>query len=165
MAKQPAKQPAKQHAKMAKASAEYALEITVDPADVDALGHVNNIVYVRWLQDVAMAHAISVGVTHEALLRIGAVFVVRKHEIEYLRPGFLGEKIELRTHVSWWKGASCERITVIVRAADSVVLARAKTLWAFVSAETGRPTRLPAEIIHAFAQPSHTSRPPAQSGP
>jgi acyl-CoA thioester hydrolase len=134
------------------ASLDYALELTVEPADVDALGHVNNIVYVRWLQDVATAHASAVGCTHAELIRIGAVFVVRKHEIEYLRPGFLGERITLRTHVTWWRGASCERATQIDR--DGVVLARAKTLWAFVNAKTGKPTRLPPDIIHAFSAPT-----------
>jgi acyl-CoA thioester hydrolase len=133
------------------ASPEFALELTVEAADVDALGHVNNIVYVRWLQDVATAHANAVGVGHADLVRISAAFVVRKHEIEYLRPGFLGERITLRTHVSWWKGASCERVTSIERTADAAVLARAKTLWAFVNGQTGKPTRLPAEIITAFA--------------
>jgi acyl-CoA thioester hydrolase len=130
------------------ATPEFALELTVEAADVDALGHVNNIVYVRWLQDVATAHATAVGCTHAELLRIGAVFVVRKHEIEYLRPGFLGERITLRTYVTWWKGASCERVTKIER--DGVLLARAKTLWAFVNAQTGKPTRLPAEVIKMF---------------
>ena len=132
------------------ATPEFALELTVEPADLDALGHVNNIVYVRWLQDVATAHATSVGCTHAELLRIGALFVVRKHEIEYLRPGFLGERITLRTYVTWWKGASCERVTSIERSADGAQLARAKTLWAFVNAKTGKPTRLPPEIIRAF---------------
>lgn len=133
------------------ATPEYALELTVEAADVDALGHVNNIVYVRWLQDVATAHATAVGCTHAELIRIGAMFVVRKHEIEYLLPGFLGERIKLRTYVTWWKGASCERVTRIERAADGAVLARAKTLWAFVNAKTGKPTRLPPEIVNAFA--------------
>jgi acyl-CoA thioester hydrolase len=133
------------------ASPQFALDLIVEADDVDALGHVSNIVYVRWLQDVATAHANAVAMTHAELLRIGAVFVVRKHEIEYLRPGFLGERITLRTHVSWWKGASCERVTSIERASDSAVLARAKTLWAFVNAQTGKPTRLPPEIVTAFA--------------
>jgi acyl-CoA thioester hydrolase len=136
------------------ASAEYLLELTVSEADVDALRHVNNIVYVRWLQDVAMAHSIAVGITHARLLEIGAVFVVRKHEIEYLRPGFLGERITLRTYVTWWKGASCERATRIERASDGVTLAKARTLWAFVTADTGRPTRIPAEVVEAFKRPT-----------
>jgi len=136
------------------ASPEFTLELTVEDADVDALGHVNNIVYVRWLQDVATAHANAVGVSHAELIRIGAVFVVRKHEIEYLLPGFLGEHITLRTHVSWWRGASCERVTSIERTTDRAVLARAKTLWAFVNAQTGKPTRLPPEIVAAFAGPA-----------
>lgn len=131
------------------ATPEFALELTVAAADVDALGHVNNIVYVRWLQDVATAHATAVGCTHAELLRIGAVFVVRKHEIEYLRPGFLGERVTLRTYVTWWRGASCERATKIER--DGVLLARAKTMWAFVNAQTGKPTRLPAEVINMFS--------------
>jgi acyl-CoA thioester hydrolase len=140
--------PPKAHA----ASPEFRLEVTVERGDVDGLGHVNNIVYVRWLQEVAMAHAFAVGLSHAELIRMGGVFVVRKHEIEYLLPGFLGERIALRTQVASWKGATSERVTKIVRVSDGALLARATTRWAFVT-ESGRPTRIPEELKKAFARP------------
>jgi acyl-CoA thioester hydrolase len=134
---------------------EFVLELTVTPEDVDNLGHVNNIVYVRWLQDVAVAHAQAVGLNHARLIALGSIFVVRKHEIEYLRPGFLGQRVRLRTHVASWKGATCERVTRIERIQDGthVALAKAKTTWAYVTIDGGKPTRIPAEVASAFMHP------------
>ena len=133
------------------ASPDFELEVSIGPADVDGLGHVNNIVYVRWLQEVAVAHTFAVGLSHAELLRLGGVFVVRKHEIEYLRPAFLGERVLLRTHVASWSGAASERVTKVMRLGDHATLARAQTRWAFVN-ESGRPTRVPAELKQAFAK-------------
>jgi acyl-CoA thioester hydrolase len=125
---------------------------TADPSEIDELGHVSNIAYVRWIQDVAMAHSASVGFAFEDYKRLGAFFMVRRHEVEYLRPAYEGDKILLRTHVATWKGASSRRDTIILREADGQELVRAKTLWAYVDATTGRPRRLPAEIYAAFRQ-------------
>ncbi len=129
---------------------EYQLELTVEPDDVDDLGHVSNIVHVRWLQDVAVAHSSAVGLDPDAYQRIGGVFIVRKHEIEYLAPAFLGERIRLCTSIAWIKAATTERRTRILRATDDTVLARASTLWAFVAADTGRPRRIPKEVSDPF---------------
>ncbi len=121
-----------------------------DPSEIDELGHVSNIAYVRWIQDVAKAHSAAVGYSFEDYKRLGAFFMVRRHEVEYLRPAYEGDEILLRTHVATWKGASSRRDTLILRAADEQELVRAKTLWAYVDAVTGRPRRLPAEIYAAF---------------
>ena len=135
------------------ASPEFRLEIEAQPGDVDEQGHVSNLVFLRWVQDVARAHSAAVGYDLETYVRIGSTFVVRKHEITYLLPAFAGDRVALLTHVAWWRSAISERRTRIVRLADGKELARAATLWAFVSVTNGRPRRIPAEITEAFKRP------------
>lgn len=135
---------------MSDGDAEFRLDIEVRADDVDELGHVNNIVYVRWLQDAAVAHSTAVGLDTQAYQRLGGVFIVRKHEIEYLAPAFLGERIALCTTVAWFKAATTERRTRVLRASDGAQLARASTLWAFVSSDGGRPRRIPPEVREPF---------------
>lgn len=135
------------------ASPEFHQRITAPQSDVDILGHVSNVAIVRWIQDVAWAHSAAIGLDHDAYVKMGAVFVIRKHEVEYLRSAYGGEDIDLFTHVQWWKAAISERQTRIVRTSDGSVIARAKTLWAFVNIATTRPTRIPQVVADAFAQP------------
>ncbi len=131
-------------------SPEFRMEIVADAADIDELQHVSNIAYVRWIQDAAAAHSAAVGFAWPDYQRIGGMFVVRKHEIEYLVPALLGDRIELVTWVSELRGATSRRQTRVVRKHDQVELARASTLWAYVAADTGRPSRVPKEVQLAF---------------
>ncbi|MBN1653257.1 MAG: acyl-CoA thioesterase [Deltaproteobacteria bacterium] len=131
-------------------SPEFRLEFIASDNDIDELGHVSNVAFVRWIQDVAKAHSAAIGYDHEAYKRIGRVFVVRKHEVEYLSPAYAGERIALITHVAWWRAASSERRTRIIRVASGEELVRAATLWAFVSTENGRPRRIQPEVVDAF---------------
>ena len=119
--------------------------------DIDELGHVSNVVYVRWVQEVARAHSEAVGLNHEAYLRLQSVFVVRRLEIEYLAPCYAEETIVLTTWVESWSGASSVRKTRIARS-DGVQLADASTLWAYVAMASGRPRRIPPEVVAAFAK-------------
>lgn len=135
------------------ASPEFHQRIVAPQSDVDILGHVSNVAIVRWIQDVAWAHSAAVGLDHANYVALGAVFVVRKHEVEYLRSAYGGEEIDLYTHVEWWKAAASERRTRIVRASTGEQIARAATLWAYVSATTMKPTRIPDSVARAFAQP------------
>jgi acyl-CoA thioester hydrolase len=139
-----------QHDSPAQASPEHTLLIEATHHDIDELGHVSNITYVRWIQDAAKSHSAAVGWDSEAYFRHGGVFVVRRHEIDYLAPALLGDRIELRTHVANFTAATSERKTRVVRAADGADLARAITTWVFVSTSTQRPCRIPAEIREAF---------------
>jgi acyl-CoA thioester hydrolase len=142
----------------------FTLSVEVAEADIDELGHASNIVYLRWVQDVAVAHSTTVGLGVEAYLSLGAVFVVRRHEIEYLRPVLRGERLELRTWIDTVMAAKCRRATEIVRrdlragVEVDVVVARAMTTWGFVEMATGRPTRIPDAIRRAFGVAS--LRPP-----
>lgn len=78
------------------------------------------------------------------------MFVVRRHEVEYLRPAYEGDRLVLRTWVADWKGASSWRETRVVRERDQQEVVRARTLWAFVDASSGRPKRIPQAIVDSF---------------
>ena len=136
--------------------AAFTLPIDVGEDDIDMLGHASNIAYLRWVQDVAVAHSAAVGLDMEGYSQLGAVFVVRRHEIDYLRPVVRGERLELRTWIDSAAAAKCKRATDIVRIGTDpeVVVARAMTTWGFVELTTGRPTRIPDSVRVAFSQPT-----------
>ena len=128
----------------------FVYETTVQPEEIDGQGHVNNAVYVQWMDRAAFAHSCAVGYDWEAYQKLGASFVVRRHEVEYLAPAFLGQKIVDAT----WPG-EMDRFTAmrqhqIIRLNDGVTLARAVTTWIYLDLKTGRPRRIPAEMIAAF---------------
>lgn len=129
----------------------YRHEFVVEDGDIDVLGHASNIVFVRWVQDVALAHSAAVGLDVEAYKRLGAVFVVVRHEIDYLRPALRGDTIEARTWVSDVKAAKCLRSTELVRKVDGQMLARGVTTWGFIELATGRPRRIVESVRAAFA--------------
>jgi acyl-CoA thioester hydrolase len=128
----------------------FQLDLTVAEADIDMLDHASNIAFVRWIQDVALAHSAAVGLTFEAYQRLGAVFMVVRHEIDYLRPALRGDVLQARTWISSVRAASCERSTHLVRASDGQLLAKALTTWGFIEMATGRPRRIPEEVRVAF---------------
>lgn len=128
----------------------FVFRLTVSEGDVDELGHASNIAYVRWLQEAAVAHSAAVGLDYARYLELGGVFVVRRHEIDYLRPALRGDTLEVRTHVASVMAAKSERRYDLVRVPDETVVAQAVTMWGFVDTKTGRPARIPAEIHIAF---------------
>jgi acyl-CoA thioester hydrolase len=123
----------------------------VTAADLDELAHVNNVVYLRWVQDVATAHwnAIAPAAARDAL-----AWVARRHEIDYLISAVEGDDLVLRTWVGEARGLTFERFTEIVKAATGQVAARARTLWVPVDRESGRPTRVSGEIRGLFSSPA-----------
>ena len=123
---------------------------TVGQDEIDEQGHANNVVYLAWMQAAALAHSATLGWTPQRYLDLGMGWVARSHTIEYLRPAYAGEEIIVQTHVADMKKVTSTRLYRIIRRADHELLARAETHWAFVNYATGRPTRIPAEIAHAF---------------
>ena len=115
----------------------------VTPADLDAQAHVNNVVYVAWVQDIAVAH-------WEALappeIARNVWWVASRHEIDYLAPALRDDEIEVRTRVGHGEGLRFERFTEIRRVRDDRLLARSRTLWVPVDPRTGRPTRIAPEV-------------------
>jgi len=127
----------------------FELPIAVLPEDIDGLGHVNNIVYLRWVQDAATAHW-NAAATDEQ--KTDYAWVVVRHEIDYLRPALLGDALMARTHVGAAAGAKFDRHVEIVRASDQQVLARARSVWVAIDARTGRPRRVGEELKARFHQ-------------
>jgi acyl-CoA thioester hydrolase len=123
---------------------------TVGNDEIDEQGHANNVVYVAWMQAAAIAHSATLGWTAERYQQMGAGWVARSHTIEYLRPAYVGEEIIVQTHVADMKKVTSTRQYRILRRADRELLARAETNWAFIDYTTGKPTRIPAEMIHSF---------------
>jgi len=124
------------------------MPITAAAADIDELGHVGNLVYVRWILEVATAHSHALGWDHARYRALGAIFVVLRHEIDYLAQVFAGEALVAETWVDSWRLASCVRRTEL-RRGDRVV-ARGATTWAMISLASGRPQRIPEEILALF---------------
>ena len=124
------------------------MTVPVLPGDIDEQDHVNNTVYLRWVQDVATAHwrALASSDAHAA---IG--WVVLRHEIDYKTPATLDDKIVLRTWVGKATRLTFERFTEIRRKSNRQLLSQARTLWCPVDARTGRPTRVPAEVRERFS--------------
>jgi len=122
------------------------MPVSVQPADIDEQDHVNNTVYLRWIQDVAVAHWKSLA-SKEAQEAIG--WVVLRHEIDYKAPAGLGDEIVLRTWVGAASRLKFERFTEIRRKSD--VIAKARTLWVPIDWNTGKPTRVSAEVRAQFS--------------
>lgn len=129
--------------------ARYETTFRVTAEDIDDLGHVNNLVYVRWVQDVAKAHWRSAARPED---QAGLAWVVVRHEIDYLRPAVEGDEITVRTWVEMWKGATSDRRTEIERRSDGTLLARARTVWGALDVRTWRPKRLPEGLSLPFTE-------------
>lgn len=121
----------------------------VDEADIDELGHVNNVVYVRWIQDVAAAHWRAAATPEQ---KDALVWVAVRHEIDYVAPAFPGEEVVARTWVEGWTGATSDRRTEVVRPADGKVLARGRTIWCALDVHTRRPCRVGGDVRRRFAE-------------
>jgi acyl-CoA thioester hydrolase len=125
----------------------FELTLIVQPADIDQQNHVNNTVYLRWVQDVATAHW---NAAAPETMRDTIGWVVLRHEIDYKTPACLGDEVVLRTWVGQATRVTFERFTEI-RKPTSQLFATARTLWVPINPETGKPTRVPAEVRSRFS--------------
>jgi acyl-CoA thioester hydrolase len=123
----------------------YEDTFTVPESAIDENGHVNNVAFVQWMQDVAIRHFDAAG-GRDAMQAAGGAWVVRSHQVEYLLPAFAGERVQVLTWVANLNRALSLRRYRFLRAADGKLLVRGETQWVFVSAQTGRPLRIPAEL-------------------
>jgi acyl-CoA thioester hydrolase len=126
----------------------YELAIDVKPADIDQLGHVNNVTYVRWVQDAAVAHWQARAAAED---QAGLYWIVLRHEIDYQQAARLGDEIQARTWVGAATRATFERFTELRRRADGVLLAKARTVWCPIDARTRRPVAVSAHVRERFS--------------
>jgi acyl-CoA thioester hydrolase len=113
------------------------------------LGHVNNVTWVKWVQDVAVAHSSFVGWNMAAYQAFGAVWVVRRHLVDYFAPAFRDDELVGLTWVEGLRGTSCVRHTVFTRSGNDTCLVRAATTWVLVDTR-GRPRGVPEEMRCVF---------------
>jgi acyl-CoA thioester hydrolase len=129
-------------------SARFEMIIPVLPGDIDEQNHVNNTVYLRWVQDVATAHWRAVA-SPKAQQTIG--WVVLRHEIDYKGPATLGDEVVLRTWVGKATRLTFERFTEVRRNRDGRLLSEARTLWCPIDTQSGRPVRVSEEVRSQFS--------------
>jgi acyl-CoA thioester hydrolase len=132
-------------------STPFEVSITVLPSDIDDLGHVNNVVYLRWIQDVAIAHWRTAATPDQ---QAEIVWVALRHEIDYKHPTVLGDSVIARTWVGTADATRFERHTEILRASDQKLLARGRTIWCPISRKTGKLTRVNEDVRRRFSVPA-----------
>jgi acyl-CoA thioester hydrolase len=127
---------------------QFELPILVQAPDIDALGHVNNVVYLRWMQQAAHAHWEAAA---PAALRASVHWVVIRHEIDYKAPGFVGESLVVRTWVGEATAATWERHSEVRRVGDNKLLARCRSVYVALDPVTSRPMRMDPQLRAPFA--------------
>ncbi|GEM87642.1 acyl-CoA thioesterase [Meiothermus granaticius] len=125
-------------------------QIIVRAEDIDELEHVNNTVYLRYIEDVVVAHAARVGMGFPVLKALGVIPVVYQHVIRYHRPAVLGDRLEVSTQITAFKGFRASRHNEVRRVADHALLVECDTDWVWIDAVRGRPKAVPLAIQEAF---------------
>lgn len=126
----------------------YQRSLLIPETAIDENGHVNNVAYVQWMQDIAVEHYASIG----GIQAQGpdATWVVRSHRIEYFLPAFAGEEIEIITWVENIQRVRSLRKYEFVRRVDGKTLVKGETDWVFVDVHSGRPLAIPQEVVDVF---------------
>ena len=128
----------------------YEHRVLVLPSDIDENAHANNLCYLRWMNEAAVAHSAANGWTAQRYLELGSAWFARRHTIEYLAPSTEGDELIVSTWICDWKTVRSTRRFRFVRSKDGLVVATAETLWAFVNLATGRPAKLPSVVADCF---------------
>ena len=122
-------------------------EIIVSKKDLDDLNHVNNMVYISWVLDIAKKH-------WNNLVDIQTIknfyWVLLEHQIKYHGPAFLGEKIKIKTYIDKTEGDKSIRIVEIYNSETNKLLVKSMTIWCLINSKTHKPYRIPDEIKQAF---------------
>lgn len=127
---------------MIKVSNVFTLTITVSSEDIDTLQHVNNLVYVKWMDEIATSHWSFL--TKDTPLP-QYVWVVMRHEIDYLKQATLGDKIVVKTWVGETRGITSTRFMEFYN--NDILLVKAKTVWAMLNAKTYKPARIREDVL------------------
>lgn len=128
----------------------YRYELQVPHWAIDANGHANNVEYLRWMQDAAIAHANSSGGT-AAARALGGTWFARNHFIEYLHPANEGEELVVLTWIETTSRSTSFRRYRIFSRETGRLLARGDTTWVFVNAQTGKPRSIPDSVRSCYS--------------
>ena len=129
----------------------YSKTISIPKTAIDENGHVNNVTYVQWMQDIAVEHYASI--CGDKAQGPDATWVIREHRNEYLLPAFENEEIEIRTWVENIRRVRSLRKYEFVRKSDGKVVVKGESDWVFVDVRTGRPLAIPTDVENIFKDP------------
>ncbi len=130
-------------------SPEHTTRVRVRHYEMDSLGHVNNAVYLHYVEEAAIEHARALGFDEARWHELGGAWVVRRHEVDFRLPAVAGDELDVTTRIIAVERVQATRRTTIERVRDGAVVAEALTFWVWVGLD-GRPKRLPAEIVAAL---------------
>jgi acyl-CoA thioester hydrolase len=131
-------------------SSTYSKIILIPQTAIDENGHVNNVAYVQWMQDIAVEHYSSLG----GIEAQGAdsTWVVREHRVEYFLPAFENEELEIKTWVEDIRRVRSLRKYEFIRKSDGKIIVKGETDWVFVDVKTGSPRAIPQEVVDVFSR-------------
>jgi acyl-CoA thioester hydrolase len=129
----------------------YTMRLRVRQYEMDAFGHVNNAVYLNYLEQAGTEHAEALGFPQSRMSALGGLFVVRRHEIDYLGAAVAGDELAVTTWPEMLTGVRAIRAYEIRHLGTDRRLISARTLWVWVDIKTGRPRPIPRELLEAFA--------------
>ncbi|HTQ58485.1 MAG TPA: thioesterase family protein [Bryobacteraceae bacterium] len=132
----------------------FEVTLAVQPADIDEIGHVNNVTYLRWVQEAAAAHWRAVAPPAD---QGRLVWIVLHHEIDYKQAAYLEDGIVARTWVGTATRIRFERHTELLRARDRSLLAKARSIWCPIDAQTRRPVNVSPEVRACFSRQASTA--------
>ncbi len=120
--------------------------------DLDDQGHVNNVRWVQWIQDIAVLHSVAVGLDPDAYRARGLLWVVREHHVTYHALGLANDALTVATAIVDAGAATLTPATRVTR--GETLLVEGRTLWCMLDARRQRPTRVPADIRDAYLRPT-----------
>jgi len=121
--------------------------LTIPKSAIDSNGHVNNVLYVQWMQDAAIAHSNSVGDTLARQMDEGSTWVAKTHTIDYLKPAYEGETLVVETWAESFKKVASIRLYRFLRGEEEI--AKASTVWVYLDTHSLRPKAIP-EVVSAL---------------
>ncbi len=133
----------------------FQIQLRVRHYEMDALGHVNNAVYQNYLEQAAIEHSEHLGLTLDLYRELAGVFVMRRVEIDYLRPAVAGDTLEITTWLQEMRGTRAIRRYEIRKQNQDDLLVTAEALWVWVEAKTMRPRPIPSVLLDTFLQTQH----------
>ena len=138
----------------------HLLQTSVRSADIDGLNHTNNTVYVKWCEQVAWSHSVSLGLDLDSYRALDRAMAITRSEYDYLQASREGDRVAAATWiVEWDHKLTMSRQFQVIRIDDGVTLLRARMRFACIEMSSGRPRRLPQAFIDGYGPAVLTENP------